>query len=243
MPKRWMITQANPQKWLRVGVEDDASYTKEECENWLIGMIESSHSLIQYVKCAHETGAGGLRHLQMFLYLHKDSRKSALIKLLPKAEIRICRSTTATASAYIGNIEFKHADGREKGGSVQYVIEMGRIDDSLLQPGSEKKETSTEVRLLGVKEMIDNGESFGALWNSDFYCLIRYYLPLRTYYRYKHKQTDELGDPLTHPEGVISVKEMDRMRERMEYAEEDSQNVRDYLAATLEANHQKEGGK
>lgn len=228
MPVRFMVTQPNPQKWLRVGDESDHDYTEDECRAWGQTLFEANESLIKYLKIAHETGEGGLRHLQMFIYLHKDSRKGAIVKLFPKADVRPCKARTAVAAGYIGNPDFRHTDGKEKGGSVQYVIELGTLDCTG-EITTKAAETSTEERLLGLKELIDSGESYKALWSSDFYCMCRYHSPLLFYYKMNRAMVDENGLELEYKHPILSSKNEKRLKQKNEQLIHENADLNDKL--------------
>ena len=216
--KKFMVTQNNPQKWIRPSdsskTEEEnefGQYEKHEFESFYNNLPDSFRSNVRYAKFALERGESGTFHLQGFLLFTKDERRSYTYKLMPHADIKEAYGTIQEASSYIGNLDFKHADGTSKGGEVFWVWEYGKLPSNR-ECRQKGEPTETEKRLLGLKEIVDakNGKAvIKQLWNDDFYMMLRYGRAIKDYINdcYEEKQVESISN------GTVTLAKIQRLEE------------------------------
>jgi hypothetical protein len=142
---------------------------------------------IQYVKVALEQGKTGNFHLQGYMEL---SNKKSLIgcrKLFKENPLteRVSDDLNTKnwenphleiawnpmkAQEYIGNVDFKHEDGQEKGGAVFWVFEVGEFVPDRGEARRQGK--SWNDSLLEIKVKIDAGASLRELYDEYFIQMI-----------------------------------------------------------------------
>jgi hypothetical protein len=200
MGKKWIMTQNNPQKWLRdKDCCNDSPYNKEEWDSHYNGLDNKFRNVVSYAKVAHEIGETGTPHLQGVFLLALNERKSFLYKRLPKADFEMMRADVSTAVDYIGNESFVHSDKRGKGGTVQWIWEIGSLETATAPEVS-----ATEKRCQELKTLIDNGKGkdIKALWHSDFYFMLRYYRGVKEYINDVHM----IGESSSYNDKLREVK-------------------------------------
>ena len=188
--KKFMVTQNNPQKWLRKynpehteNKNESGIYEEYEWKEFYNTLPSNFRDNVRFAKFALERGESGTFHLQGFILFRKDERRSYIYKNMPKADVKQCFGTIQQASTYIGNLDFQHADGSAKGGEVFWTWEVGSCPS-----GREAKVNGemspTEKRLDALKAAIDADKGkniIRRLWQSDFYMMLRYSRGIKEY--------------------------------------------------------------
>jgi hypothetical protein len=180
---KFMITQNNPQKWLRGEEEDDSPYRGEEWSKYWDSLPAATRDGTKYAHVALERGEEGTYHLQGFLLLKTQQRRSWLYKQFPKADVKVARGTIEQADSYIGNTGFIHADGSTKGGEVFWNWTCGNKPQGRAARAAGEQSPS-EKRLDEMKTLIDEHKGkniIRALWQHDFYMMLRYSRGIKEY--------------------------------------------------------------
>lgn len=188
--KKFVYVQNNPAKWILPNdssLDEEANSKREYTVNDLIeyinGLPKTLTEKIRYAKFALEEGESGTKHIQGFILLNKEERRSFLYKVFTKADIKVARGSIEQASSYVGNMDFIHADGEKKTGKVFWVHEIGNKPQG--RASKAKGELSpTEQRLEDIKKSIDNNKGkniIRQLWHDDFYMMLRFSRAIKEY--------------------------------------------------------------